>query len=75
MLPRQATMVLTERMSGPGDYLPHDADEIEGFKERLNERLAPANPKESDTEWEVGDCLAQWSAPIPLGVLRAMGIY
>ena len=47
----------------PGDYLPHDADEIEGFKLRLNDRLAPTNPKESDTEWEIGDCLAQWSVP------------
>jgi hypothetical protein len=46
----------------PGDYLPHDADEIEGFKQRLNERLAPTNPKEGDTEWEIGDCLAQWCA-------------
>lgn len=27
---------------------------------RLNERLAPTNPKEEDTEWEIGDCLAQW---------------
>src|SRR5690349_8499776 len=27
----------------PGDYLPHDADEIEGFKARLNDRLAPTN--------------------------------
>jgi len=44
----------------PGDYLPHDADEIEGFKIRLNERLAPTNPQEGDTEWEIGDCLAQW---------------
>ncbi len=44
----------------PGDYLPHDADEIEGFKSRLNDRLAPTNPKEEDTEWEIGDCLAQW---------------
>ncbi|KAK5456023.1 hypothetical protein LTS15_005342 [Exophiala xenobiotica] len=47
----------------PGDYLPHDADEIEGFKMRLNERLAPTNPKESDMEWEIGDCLAQWWRP------------
>ncbi|KIW44003.1 uncharacterized protein PV06_05047 [Exophiala oligosperma] len=47
----------------PGDYLPHDADEIEGFKMRLNERLAPANPKEGDTEWDVGDCIAQWWRP------------
>ncbi|KAJ4548741.1 hypothetical protein HRR80_007111 [Exophiala dermatitidis] len=47
----------------PGDYLPHDADEIEGFKMRLNERLAPTNPKEGDTEWEIGDCLAQWWRP------------
>ena len=44
----------------PGDYLPHDADEIEGFKARLNDRLAPTNPKEGDMDWEIGDCLAQW---------------
>jgi hypothetical protein len=25
----------------PGDYLHHEDDEIEGFKKRLNERLAP----------------------------------
>ena len=48
-------------MGRPGDYLPHDADEIEGFKARLNDRLAPTNPKDGDTDWEIGDCLAQWS--------------
>jgi hypothetical protein len=44
----------------PGDYLPHDADEISGFKERLNDRLAPTNPTTEDTDWDIGDCLAQW---------------
>jgi cleavage and polyadenylation specificity factor subunit 5 len=56
-------------MCRPGDYLPHDADEISGFKERLNGRLAPTNPSVEDTEWEIGDCLAQWSylsPPLPL---------
>ncbi|RMD45083.1 hypothetical protein DV735_g151, partial [Chaetothyriales sp. CBS 134920] len=47
----------------PGDYLRPNDDEIEGFKARLNERLAPANPKEGDLDWVVGDCLAQWWRP------------
>ncbi|EXJ55246.1 hypothetical protein A1O7_08172 [Cladophialophora yegresii CBS 114405] len=55
--------LIASELDRPGDYLPHDADEIEGFKQRLNERLAPTNPKEGDTEWEVGDCLAQWWRP------------
>jgi cleavage and polyadenylation specificity factor subunit 5 len=41
---------------------PED-EEIEGFKARLNERLAPANPKEGDLDWEIGDCIAQWWRP------------
>lgn len=47
----------------PGDYLPADADEIEGFKVRLNERLAPANPTAQDQDWSIGDTLAQWWRP------------
>ncbi|KAG8529891.1 uncharacterized protein KY384_005372 [Bacidia gigantensis] len=52
----------------PGDYLPHDAEEIPGFKQRLNERLAPIGSQFSgegvnDGEWEIGDTLAQWWRP------------
>jgi len=51
----------------PGDYLPHDADEIEGFKARLNERLAPTGSQfshdDSEGEWQIGDTLAQWWRP------------
>lgn len=51
----------------PGDYLPHDAEEIAGFKERLNERLAPTGTQfstdENDGEWEIGETLAQWWRP------------
>jgi cleavage and polyadenylation specificity factor subunit 5 len=51
----------------PGDYLPHDADEIEGFKMRLNERLAPSGNQFSNDgnegEWEIGETLAQWWRP------------
>jgi cleavage and polyadenylation specificity factor subunit 5 len=47
----------------PGDYLLPDDDEIEGFKNRLNERLAPTNPNDGDLDWEIGDCLAQWWRP------------
>lgn len=51
----------------PGDYLPHDADEIEGFKIRLNERLAPSGNQFSNDgnegEWEIGETLAQWWRP------------
>jgi cleavage and polyadenylation specificity factor subunit 5 len=55
---------LTKR--SPGDYLPHDVDEIEGFKQRLNERLAPTGSlKEASTEndWTVHSTLAQWYRP------------
>jgi cleavage and polyadenylation specificity factor subunit 5 len=51
----------------PGDYLPHDEAEIEGFKKRLNERLAPVGSQFSgegvNEDWEVGDTLAQWWRP------------
>lgn len=47
----------------PGDYLHPEDDEISGFKARLNERLAPTNPKEGDLDWFIGDCLAQWWRP------------
>ena len=51
----------------PGDYLQHADDEIEGFKGRLNERLAPVGSQFSgegvNEDWEVGDALAQWWRP------------
>ena len=51
----------------PGDYLHAEDDEIPGFKQRLNERLAPVGTQFSgegvNEEWEVGDCLAQWWRP------------
>ncbi|KAF3396236.1 Pre-mRNA cleavage factor Im 25 kDa subunit 2 [Penicillium rolfsii] len=51
----------------PGDYLPHDEEEIDGFKKRLNERLAPVGSQFSgegvNEDWEVGDTLAQWWRP------------
>ena len=52
----------------PGDYLPPDAEELSGFKQRLNERLAPMGSQFSgdgvnEGEWEIGDTLAQWWRP------------
>lgn len=51
----------------PGDYLHHDDDEIDGFKKRLNERLAPVGSQFSgegvNEDWEIGDTLAQWWRP------------
>ncbi|KAK5134739.1 hypothetical protein LTR08_006114 [Meristemomyces frigidus] len=51
----------------PGDYLHHDAEEIAGFKARLNERLAPTGSlstrSDADTDWNVYDTLAQWWRP------------
>lgn len=56
------------RVSGsPGDYLQPEDDEVEGFKTRLNERLAPVGSQFSgegvNDEWEIGDTLAQWWRP------------
>ena len=50
----------------PGDYIPHDADEIEGFKTRLNDRLAPTGSlkeQSTDNDWNVHSTLAQWYRP------------
>ncbi|KAF2673642.1 cleavage and polyadenylation specificity factor, 25 kDa subunit [Microthyrium microscopicum] len=51
----------------PGDYLLPEDEEIDGFKKRLNERLAPVGTQFSgegvNDEWEVADCLAQWWRP------------
>lgn len=58
---------LLTTISRPGDYLHHDDDEVEGFKSRLNERLAPVGSQFSgegvNEEWEIGDTLAQWWRP------------
>lgn len=54
-------------MDRPGDYLHHHEGELEGFKSRLNERLAPVGSQFSgegvNDEWEIGDTLAQWWRP------------
>lgn len=50
----------------PGDYLKPEDDEIEGFKARLDERLAPVGrigEGEEPADWEIGECLAQWWRP------------
>lgn len=52
----------------PGDYLPPHLSETDGFKQRLNERLAPVGSQFSgegvnDGEWVIGDTLAQWWRP------------
>src|SRR5256884_8612030 len=55
------------RISRPGDYLQPNDDEIEGFKARLNERLAPVGTQFTgegvNDEWQIGDTLAQWWRP------------
>lgn len=52
-----------DRRNRPGDYLPADADELSGFTDLLNSRLAPLNPSKEDLDWYIGDCLAQWWRP------------
>ncbi|KAH7349987.1 cleavage and polyadenylation specificity factor subunit 5 [Plectosphaerella cucumerina] len=50
----------------PGDYLRPEDDESEGFKARLDERLAPVGrigEGEERGDWQIGDCLAQWWRP------------
>ena len=63
----QAPRYLLNVSNRPGDYLHAEDDEIPGFKQRLNERLAPVGTQFSgegvNEEWEVGDCLAQWWRP------------
>ncbi|KAL8948241.1 MAG: hypothetical protein Q9222_005552 [Ikaeria aurantiellina] len=53
--------------TAPGDYLRAEDDEIEGFKQRLNDRLAPVGSQFSgegvNDEWQIGDTLAQWWRP------------
>ena len=52
----------------PGDYIPPHLPEIDGFKQRLNERLAPVGSQftgdgVNEGEWVIGDTLAQWWRP------------
>jgi cleavage and polyadenylation specificity factor subunit 5 len=52
----------------PGDYLRPGDDELEGFKAKMNERLAPPAGSqyagtEASEEWVVADTLAQWWRP------------
>lgn len=50
----------------PGDYLRPEDDETEGFKTRLDERLAPVGrigEGEEAADWTIGECLAQWWRP------------
>lgn len=50
----------------PGDYLKPEDDEVEGFKKRLDERLAPVGSLgdgQTEGDWNIGDCLAQWWRP------------
>ncbi|RYP01890.1 hypothetical protein DL764_006037 [Monosporascus ibericus] len=50
----------------PGDYLRPEDEEVEGFKARLDERLAPVGrlgEGEEAGDWQIGDCLAQWWRP------------
>ncbi|KAK5166491.1 uncharacterized protein LTR77_008034 [Saxophila tyrrhenica] len=50
----------------PGDYIPPDADEMSGFKARLDERLAPTGSlsnSPANAGWNVHSALAQWWRP------------
>ncbi|KAK9848602.1 Cleavage/polyadenylation specificity factor subunit 5 [Penicillium brevicompactum] len=51
----------------PGDYIQPEDEEIDGFKKRLNERLAPTGTQFTgegvNGDWEISDCLAQWWRP------------
>ncbi|EEH05210.1 cleavage and polyadenylation specific factor 5 [Histoplasma capsulatum G186AR] len=63
----EITATALQSSNPPGDYLHHDDDEVEGFKTRLNERLAPVGSQFSgegvNDDWEIGDTLAQWWRP------------
>ncbi|KAI4171615.1 MAG: hypothetical protein LQ343_004093 [Gyalolechia ehrenbergii] len=62
-----AVAITTYVCCRPGDYLRAEDEEIEGFKLRLNERLAPVGSQFSgegvNDEWQIGDTLAQWWRP------------
>ena len=59
--------MLSLTLPRPGDYLQAEDDEVEGFKLRLNERLAPVGTQFSgegvNDEWQISDTLAQWWRP------------
>ena len=56
-----------DEFCSPGDYLKAGDDEIEGFKTRLSDRLAPVGTRASgegtNDDWQIGDTLAQWWRP------------
>lgn len=60
---------LTGHTHRPGDYIAHDADEVAGFKARLNDRLAPtgslaaSNTTPESADWNIHSTLAQWWRP------------
>lgn len=66
-IPSQEWEALANRKFSPGDYLPHEMDEIEGLKMRLNERLAPtgslSTSARDETDWNVLDTISQWWRP------------
>ncbi|KAA8917487.1 hypothetical protein TRICI_000353 [Trichomonascus ciferrii] len=45
----------------PGDYLNPGEDELEGFTRLLRNKISPEDG--SDSEWDVGECIAQWWRP------------
>ncbi|CAG7915588.1 unnamed protein product [Penicillium olsonii] len=51
----------------PGDYINPDDEELDGFKKRLNERLAPTGTQFTgegvNGDWDIGDCLSRWWRP------------
>ena len=65
--PELAVQADSRGTARPGDYLRADEDEIEGFKSRLNERLAPSGNQFSgegvNDEWQIADTIAQWWRP------------
>ena len=54
------------KVISPGEYIQPNEDELQGFKARLNERLAPIVAQqdfEENDDWRIGDTLAQWWRP------------
>ncbi|KAK0931911.1 hypothetical protein LTR57_000130 [Friedmanniomyces endolithicus] len=61
---------MRQSLPSPGDYIPHDSDEIAGFKIRLNDRLSPPSTSSlsardtlASADWTVHSTLAQWYRP------------
>lgn len=64
MIRHDKLSTVADAIHRPGDYIPHDVDEIEGLKTRLDERLAPTGSlAQTDSEWNVRETLAQWWRP------------